>query len=407
MLLHIFTVRVLIFFDDSDIMIVYRCNMIGSGLMQRKIWLSSPCMCGEEQKYVQEAFDTNWVAPLGTNVTEFENEIKAYLDISGAVAMSNGTGALHMALRALGVGSGDVVFCQSMTFSASANPIVYQNATPVFIDSEPDTWNMSPEALKKAFEKYPNPKAVIVVHLYGTAAKMDEIMAICKEHNVPLVEDAAEALGGEYKGKKLGTFGDYGILSFNGNKIITTSGGGMLVGKDTDRLKTVLKWITQSKEPERWYEHKELGFNYRMSNVVAGIGRGQLTVLEDHVEQKTNIYNKYKEAFKDLPITMQPYENGTKPNHWLSAILVDEDCGVEPFAIMDRLEEENVESRPIWKPMHMQPFYKDCDFFAHNEDGTSVSEDVFKRGLCLPSDFYPQMTPEEHDEIIRIIKEMF
>ena len=310
-------------------------------------------MCGEEQKYVQEAFDTNWVAPLGKNVNEFENVIKEYVGTKGAVAMSAGTAAIHMALRALGVGQGDIVFCQSMTFSASANPIIYQNGIPVFIDSEPDTWNMSPDALRRAFEKYPNPKAVVLVHLYGTPAKLDEIMEICAEHNVPIVEDAAEGLGGEYKGKKLGAFGDYGILSFNGNKIITTSGGGMLVGNDEERLKTVLKWITQSREPARWYEHKELGYNYRMSNIVAGIGRGQFTALEDHVEQKTNIYYKYKEAFKDLPITMQPFEECAKPNHWLSAATIDEDCNISPFTIMDRLAEENVETRPIWKPMHM------------------------------------------------------
>ena len=375
--------------------------------MNRKIYLSSPCMCGEEQKYVREAFDTNWVAPLGKNVNEFENDIKRYVGTKGAVAMSSGTAAIHMALRALNVGRGDVVFCQSMTFSASANPIVYQNGTPVFIDSEPDTWNMSPQALRKAFEKYPNPKAVIVVHLYGTPAKLDELIEICNEHNVPLVEDAAEGLGGEYHGKKLCSFGKYGILSFNGNKIITTSGGGMLVGDDEEKLKHVLKWITQSREPARWYQHEELGFNYRMSNVVAGIGRGQMTALEDHVEQKTGIYEKYKKAFEKLPLTMQPYEDNTKPNHWLSAATIDNGCDISPFAIMDKLAEENVETRPIWKPMHMQPFYKDCDYFAHNDDGTSVSEDIFKRGLCLPSDFSPQMTAEEHEEIIAIIKELF
>ena len=364
-------------------------------------------MCGEEQKYVQEAFDTNWIAPLGKNVNEFENTIKDYIGTKGAVAMSSGTAAIHMALRALGVGNGDIVFCQSMTFSASANPIIYQNGIPVFIDSEPQTWNMSPNALRKAFDKYPHPKAVIAVHLYGTPAKMDEIAEICSEHNVPLVEDAAEGLGGEYKGKKLGSFGKYGILSFNGNKIITTSGGGMLVGNDEAMLKTVLKWITQSREPARWYQHEELGYNYRMSNIVAGIGRGQMTALEDHVTQKTNIYNKYKEAFAGLPITMQPYEADTKPNHWLSAATIDEGCDVSPFTVMDRLAEENVETRPIWKPMHMQPFYRDCDYFAHNDDGSSVSEDIFVRGLCLPSDFYPQMKPEEHDEIINIIKRCF
>lgn len=364
-------------------------------------------MCGEERKYVQEAFDTNWVAPLGKNVNEFENLVKEYVGTKGAVAMSAGTAAIHMALRALGVGKSDIVFCQSMTFSASANPIVYQNATPVFIDSEPDTWNMSPQALKKAFLKYPNPKAVIVVHLYGTPAKMDEIVNICREHNVPLIEDAAEGLGGEYKGKKLGSFGEYGILSFNGNKIITTSGGGMLVGNDEETLKKVLKWITQSREPAPWYQHEELGFNYRMSNIVAGIGRGQMTVLEDHVNQKTAIYNKYKEAFSDIPITLQSYQDNTKPNHWLTAMTVDKGCSVKPLEIMDTLAKENVETRPVWKPMHMQPFYKDCDYFEHNDNKTSVSEDIFKRGLCLPSDFYPQMTPQEHDEIIKIIKGLF
>lgn len=375
--------------------------------MNRKIYLSSPCMCGREMDFVQEAFDTNWVAPLGKNVNEFEKTIAEYAGTQGAVAMNSGTAAIHMALRAVGVDRGDVVFCQSMTFGASANPIIYQNGTPVFIDSEPETWNMSPEALRRAFEKYPHPKAVIVVHLYGTSAKMDEIISICKEHNVPLIEDAAEGLGGEYKGRKLGSMGDWGIFSFNGNKIITSSGGGMLAGNDTDKLKTVLKWITQSREPARWYQHEELGFNYRMSNVVAGIGRGQMTVLDDHVNQKTAIYRKYKDAFEKLPITMQPYLDDTKPNHWLSAATIDSDCKVSPFDIMDRLDKENVETRPIWKPMHMQPFYKDCDYFAHNADGSSVSEDIFARGICLPSDFYPQMTPEEHDEIINIIKELF
>lgn len=375
--------------------------------MKRKIFLSSPCMCGEEQKYLKEAFDTNWIAPLGKNVDEFENAVKAYVGVDGAVAMSAGTAAIHMALRALGVGKGDVVFCQSMTFSASANPIIYQDATPVFIDSEPDTWNMSPVALKKAFEKYPHPKAVIVVHLYGTPAKLDEIQTICNEQDVPLVEDAAEGLGGEYKGEKLGSFGEYGILSFNGNKIITTSGGGMLLGKNTEMLKKVLKWITQAREPARWYQHEELGYNYRMSNIVAGIGRGQITVLDNHVEQKTDIYFRYKYGFNDIPLTVQPFEDNTKPNHWLTAATVDRSCKLSPFVIMDKLAEYNVETRPIWKPMHMQPFYKECDYFAHNEDGSSVCEDIFTRGLCLPSDFYPQMTIEEQEEIIKVIKELF
>ncbi|MDD4689302.1 MAG: aminotransferase class I/II-fold pyridoxal phosphate-dependent enzyme [Eubacteriales bacterium] len=373
----------------------------------RQIYLSSPCMCGREMDFVQEAFDTNWVAPLGKNVNEFENIMKEYAGVEAAVAMNAGTAAIHMALRAVGVGQGDVVLCQSMTFSASANPIVYQNGTPVFIDSEPDTWNMSPEALERALKKYPNAKAVVVVHLYGTPAKMDEIIALCKEYNVALIEDAAEGLGGEYKGKKLGSFGDYAIFSFNGNKIITSSGGGMLVGNDTEKLKTVLKWITQSREPAPWYQHEELGYNYRMSNIVAGIGRGQMTVLDDHIEQKTNLYNKYLGEYADIPITMQPYLDNTKPNHWLSAATIDKGCDISPFAIMDRLKLENVETRPIWKPMHMQPYYKDCDYFKYDENCESVCEDIFTRGICLPSDFYPNMTPEEHNEIIKIIKGLF
>jgi len=261
-------------------------------------------------------------------------------------------------------------------------------------------------ALRRANKKY-KAKAVVVVHLYGTPAKMDEIMEICRENGAALIEDAAEGLGGEYKGKKLGSFGDFGILSFNGNKIITTSGGGMLVGNDTDKLATVLKWITQSREPAKWYQHEELGYNYRMSNICAGIGRGQMHVLEDHVEQKTNIYKKYKAAFEGIPVTMQPYENNTKPNHWLSAMTIDETSDVSPFDIMDIFAEKNIESRPIWKPMHMQPFYKDCDYFEHIQGEKSVSEDIFGRGICLPSDFYPQMTPEEHEEIIEIIKGCF
>lgn len=375
--------------------------------MERRIYLSSPCMCGQEQKYINEAFDTNWIAPLGKNVDEFEKEIKKYVEVKGAVAMSSGTAAIHMALKALNVGKGDVVFCQSMTFSASANPIVYQDAVPVFIDSEEDTWNMSPEALKKAFLKYPAPKAVIVVHLYGTPAKLDEIKDICEEHSVPLIEDAAEGLGGKYKGKKLGSFGEYGILSFNGNKIITTSGGGMLLGSNEEMLKHVLKWITQSREPVPWYEHKELGYNYRMSNVLAGIGRGQMTVLEEHVRQKKALYEKYKKAFSDIPLSVQPFEKSAEPNHWLTAATIDRGCRVKPEELMEALTKENIETRPIWKPMHMQPFYKECDYFAHEEGQKSVCEDIFERGICLPSDFYPQMTPEEHDGIIEIIKGLF
>lgn len=265
-----------------------------------------------------------------------------------------------MAFKALDVKEGDIVFCSSLTFSATANPIMYQNATPVFIDSEEETWNMDPKALEKAFEKYPNPKAVIVVHLYGTPAKIEKIKDICQAHNVPLVEDAAESLGATYNNKQTGTFGKYGIYSFNGNKIITTSGGGMLVSEDEEKIKKVRFWATQSREAERHYEHKEVGYNYRMSNIVAGIGRGQLKVLNERINQKTRIYNKYKEEFKDIKdIKMQPVPENTKPNHWLSVITLSEDSKVKPLDIMIALERENIESRPVWKPMHMQPIFKE------------------------------------------------
>ena len=375
--------------------------------MDKRIFLSSPHMSDEgfEQGYVKEAFDTNWIAPLGENVNKFEEELASFVRIKHAAALSAGTAAIHMALKALDVKQGDIVFCQDLTFSASANPITYQNATPVFIDSERETWNMDPKALEKAFEKYPNPKAVIVVYLYGTPAKIDEIKEICNKHGVPLVEDAAESLGSTYKGKYTGTFGKYGIYSFNGNKIITTSGGGMLVSDDEERIAKVRFWSTQSREKARHYEHKEIGYNYRMSNIVAGIGRGQLKVLAKRVEQKTNIFNTYKDAFKDIEdIEMQPYLDNTKPNHWLSSILLKQDSKVKPLDIMEALEKENIESRPIWKPMHMQPVFADCDFIQVTE-GESVGEDIFNRGVCLPSD--TKMTKEEQEGVIKIIKDLW
>ena len=310
-----------------------------------------------------------------------------------------------MALKALGVKNKDIVFCQSLTFSATANPIIYQNAIPVFIDSERDTWNMDPGALKKAFEKYPNPKAVIVVHLYGTPAKIDEIKKICNMHNVPLVEDSAESLGATMNGKQTGTFGNFGVFSFNGNKIITTSGGGMLVSNNEERINKVKFWSTQSREPERHYEHKEIGYNYRMSNICAGIGRGQLKVLNDRIEKKTQIYEKYKEAFKDIPeIKMQPMLINSKPNHWLSAIQINENSKIKPLDIILALENENIESRPIWKPMHMQPIFKDYDFISLQED-KPVSKIIFENGVCLPSD--TKMTNEEQEKVINIIKNLF
>lgn len=374
--------------------------------MNKRIYLSSPHMSDEgyEQEYIKEAFDTNWIAPLGENVNKFEEELANYVGIQNAISLSSGTAALHMSLKAVGVQEGDIVFCSSLTFSATANPIIYEKATPVFIDSEKDTWNMDPKALKKAFEKYPNPKAVMVVHLYGTPAKIDEIVEICKEHNVPLIEDAAESLGATFKGKQTGTFGKYGIYSFNGNKIITTSGGGMLVSNDEERIEKVKFWITQSREKERHYEHKEIGYNYRMSNIVAGIGRGQLKILNKRIMQKTNIYEKYKEAFKDIKeIEMQPIPVDTKPNHWLSVITLDKDSNVKPLDIILALEKENIESRPVWKPMHMQPVFEKYDFIKLEDK--AISTDLFERGVCLPSD--TKMTDEEQNKVIEIITDLF
>lgn len=374
--------------------------------MDKKVFLASPHMSkeGYEQEYVKEAFDTNWIAPLGANVNNFEKELAEYVGVGHAAALSSGTAAIHMGLHALGVQKGDIVFCQALTFSASANPIVYEEATPVFIDSEYETWNMDPKALEKAFEKY-TPKAVIVVHLYGIPAKMDEIMKICQKHNVPILEDAAESLGATINGKQTGTFGKFGAFSFNGNKIITTSGGGMLVSDDEERIAKVRFWATQSREKFRYYEHKEIGYNYRLSNISAGIGRGQLKVLDERIAEKTNIHNTYKEGFKNIKeIQMQPYMQNSKPNFWLSAIILDKDSKVTPLQIIEALEKENIESRPIWKPMQLQPVFADRDFITLNENG-SVSEDIFSKGVCLPSD--TKMTKEEQAKVIEIIKGLF
>lgn len=374
--------------------------------MDKKVFLASPHMSkeGYEQEYVKEAFDTNWIAPLGANVNNFEKELAEYVGVGHAAALSSGTAAIHMGLQALGVQKGDIVFCQALTFSASANPIVYEGATPVFIDSEYETWNMDPKALEKAFEKY-TPKAVIVVHLYGIPAKMDEIMKICQKHNVPILEDAAESLGASINGKQTGTFGKFGAFSFNGNKIITTSGGGMLVSDNEERIAKVRFWATQSREKFRYYEHKEIGYNYRLSNISAGIGRGQLKVLDERIAEKTNIHNTYKEGFKSIKeIQMQPYMQNSKPNFWLSAIILDKDSKVTPLQIIEALEKENIESRPIWKPMQLQPVFADCDFITLNESG-SVSEDIFSRGVCLPSD--TKMTKEEQAKVIKVIEGLF
>lgn len=374
-------------------------------MADKRVYLSSPTMHGEEQKFIKEAFDTNWVAPLGPNVDQFEKELAAYVGISHAAALSAGSAAIHLALRILGVGQGDVVFAPSLTFSATCNPIVYQNASPVFIDSEPDTWNMCPKALEKAFEKYPHPKAVIVVHLYGTPAKLSEIMEICEKHQVPLIEDAAESLGSTYKGKYTGTFGRIGIYSFNGNKIITTSGGGMLVSEEEEITKKATFLATQARDPARYYQHSEIGYNYRMSNIIAGIGRGQLLYLEEHKQLKQIIYRKYKREFKDIPeITMNPLNPEGDANCWLSCMTISSGSDVTPDQIMDALAAENIESRPIWKPMHLQPVYAKEDFITLKEQG-SVAEDIFNRGLCLPSDI--KNTEEDMDEIITIVRRCF
>lgn len=372
----------------------------------KRIYLSSPTMHGDEQKFVQEAFDTNWVAPLGPNVNKFEEEVVKFLDCGYATALSAGTAAIHLAVKMLGIGEGDIVFVSSLTFAATCNPITYEKATPVFIDSEPDTWNMSPEALRKAFEKYPNPKAVMVVHLYGTPAKLDEIRTICAEHNVPIIEDAAESLGATYKGKYTGTFGEIGIISFNGNKIITSSGGGMLLSANEDYTKKALFLATQARDPARHYQHSTIGYNYRMSNVVAGIGRGQMLHLDEHIKLKRDIYEQYKQAFSDIDeITMNPMNKDGEANNWLSCITLSEGCKVTKDEIMDMLDAENIESRPIWKPMHLQPVYDGCDFINHNDSGISVCEDIFDRGLCLPSDI--KNTSEDMELITGKIRELF
>ncbi len=373
----------------------------------KKIYLASPHMSNEkyEEKYVKEAFDTNWLSTVGENINEFEKAVKNYLDIEDCVGLASGTSAIHLGLKALGVDKDDIVFVSDLTFSASVNPIIYQNATPVFIDSEKDTWNMDPKALEKAFEKYPNPKAVVVVHLYGSSAKIDEIMKICNEHNVPVLEDAAEGLGTIYKGKFLGTYGKCSALSFNGNKIITTTGGGMLVSHDKEIIEKAKFWSTQSKDPARHYQHSQIGYNYRMSNVLAGIGRGQMKVLEDRISKKNEIFEFYKNAFKDISdIEMMPEKEDERSNRWLSTITVKETSKVKPLDIIEALEKENIESRPVWKPMHMQPIFEKYDFIKV-EEKNSVGEDLFARGVCLPSD--TKNTIEDMERITKIIRKLF
>ncbi len=374
--------------------------------MEKRIYLSSPTMHGEELQFIHEAFDSNWVAPLGPNVNAFEAEFAEYLGGNvHAAALSAGSAAIHLAMILSGVGRDDIVFGSDLTFAATVNPITYVGAKPVFIDSETDTWNMDPKALERAFEQYPDVKAVICANLYGTPAKLEELSAICKAHHVPFIEDAAESLGSKLNGKQTGLFGDIGIFSFNGNKIITTSGGGMLVSADEAVTKKATFLATQAREPARHYEHKEIGFNYRMSNVVAGIGRGQMLHLEEHIAKKKAIYMQYKDAFSDIEqITMNPYTADSEPNFWLSCMTIDPDCAVKPLDVMEAFDAQNIECRPIWKPMHLQPVYAN-NGFVQASDGESVSAKIFDTGLCLPSDI--KNTEEDMVRIIEIVRSLF
>lgn len=373
----------------------------------KRIYLASPHMGGGEQQYIQEAFDTNWIAPLGANVDAFEKVVADYVGAAGAVALDSGTAAIHLALRLLGVGQGDVVFCSSLTFVASANPILYQGATPVFIDSEPDTWNMSPVALERAFREYAKigklPKAVIVVNLYGQSADYDPLLRICEQYEVPIVEDAAESLGASYKGKMSGTFGHFGIFSFNGNKIITTSGGGMLVSDDLEALQKARFLSTQARDQAKHYQHSEMGYNYRLSNVLAGIGRGQMEVLEARISSKREIRNRYATELNSIAgVTVIGEKPTGRSTHWLSVMTIDPKlCEIHPDKIIKALADQNIESRPIWKPLHMQPIFKNNNYFTHDE-GEDVSARIFLQGLCLPSD--TKMTDEDIDLVLQIVQ---
>ncbi len=417
---------------------------------ENKVWLSSPTMHGEEMAFVTEAIETNWVSTVGKNINELERMVAEYIGMKYAVALSCGTAALHMAIklaaRKLYPGGiegnfllGKKVFCSDMTFDASVNPILYEGGTPIFIDTERDTWNMDPVALEKAFEMHPDVKLVILAHLYGVPAKMDEIRRICDTHGALIVEDAAEALGASYHGKYVsgmcGSFGSEIAISYNGNKIVTGSSGGMYVTNDKADAAKVRKWSTQSREDAPWYQHEELGYNYRMSNIIAGIARGNMLHIEEHIEQKKAIYERYKEGLKDLPVIVNPFEEKATPNYWLSCLLINEDAMCQqvrgekdylyksepgkscPQEILDAIAAFNAEGRPIWKPMHMQPMYRMNPFVTVDGSGRArsnayiaggsvdVGADIFQRGLCLPSD--NKMTPEQQDTIIEVIKRCF
>lgn len=374
-----------------------------------RILLSTPHLGAYEMEYIEEAFRTNWIAPLGPNVDAFERELAAHVKVGYAAAVSSGTAAIHLALRVLNVGSGDVVFCSTLTFVASANPILYQGATPVFIDSEPGTWNMSVPAIGRALEEHSRrgklPKAVIVVNLYGQSADFDSIVAMCDRYGIPVIEDAAESLGATYKGKASGTLGRLGVYSFNGNKIITTSGGGMLISNDRNLVEKAHFLSTQAREYADWYEHKEVGYNYRMSNVLAGIGRGQLKVLEERVAARRNIFERYRTGLGDIEaIRWMPEASFGRSTRWLTVCTVDPTCGVTPSYFIQRLAKVGIEARHIWKPMHRQPLFSEYPYYAHDE-GRSFADEAFSLGVCLPSG--SNMSRQQQDRIISAIVSMF
>lgn len=410
---------------------------------EKKVWLSSPTMHGDELKYVTEAYETNWMSTVGKNINEVERLACEKVGCKHAVALSAGTAALHMAVKLAGVKSGDRVFCSDMTFAATVNPITYEGGVPVFIDTEYDTWNMDPVALERAFELYPDVKLIVTAHLYGTPGKIDEIKAIADKHGAKIIEDAAESLGASYKGKQTGTFGDFNAISFNGNKIITGSSGGMFLTNCEEDANKVRKWSTQARENAPWYQHEEVGYNYRMSNVIAGVVRGQFPYLEKHIAQKKAIYERYQEGLKDLPVFMNPYDStNSEPNFWLSCMIIDPDAMCKqvrgeqevlfipehgkscPTEILNAITSINAEGRPIWKPMHVQPIYRMNGFVTREGNGRAktnayisggavgkdgrpldVGMDIFHRGLCLPSD--NKMTAEQQDVIIQVIKKCF
>ena len=403
---------------------------------EKKVWLSSPTMHGDEIKYIEEAYRTNWMSTVGENINEVERLISEKTGSKYSVALASGTSSLHLAIKLAGVKPGDKVFCSDMTFAATVNPIMYEGATPIFIDTEYDTWNMDPVALEKAFELYPEVKVVVIAHLYGTPGKVDEIKKICDKHGAVIVEDAAESLGATYKDKQTGTFGKYNAISFNGNKIITGSSGGMLLTNELEAANKARKWSTQSRENASWYQHEEVGFNYRMSNVIAGVIRGQIPYLEEHIAQKKAIYERYKEGFNDLPVEMNPIDfKNSKPNYWLSCMIIKPEAMAKqvrgeqdylyekqpgktsPHEILEAIASINAEGRPIWKPMHMQPIYRMNPFVTRDGNGRGqtnayiageiqdVGMDIFNRGLCLPSD--NKMTKEQQDIIIELIRRQF